>query len=64
MIITMETQEEQKRMAIVSKLKSGMAGLGEGHDRHMLDVSELIALTSERTIAQFWMKAGILPVGV
>ena len=47
MIITIETREERKRMAIVSKLKVGMKGLSEGHDLYVLDVSECIARASE-----------------
>ena len=68
MIVTMETREQRKRMAITNKLKAGMRGLSEGHDPYMLDVSELVACTwkqvSERTISRCWIKADILPVGV
>ena len=53
-------------MAIDCRLKSGMKGLNEGHDPHMLDVSEMVARTcgevSERTIARGWIKLHILPV--
>ena len=67
-IVTMETREQRKRMAIMNKLTAGMRGLGEGHDPHMLDVSELVACTwkqvSERTISRCWIKLDIIPVGV
>ena len=53
-------------MAIDCRLKPGMKGLNEGHDPHMLDVSEMVARTwgevSERTIARCWIKSQILPV--
>ena len=43
-----------------------MKGLNEGHDPHMLDVSEMVARkwgkVSERTIAKCWIKSRILPV--
>lgn len=43
MIMTLETREERKKMAIDCKLKPGMKGFNEGHDPHMLDVSEMVA---------------------
>ena len=65
-IVTMETQDERKRMDILNKLKAGMKVISEGHDPHTLDVSELVSRTwkmvSESTIARCWIKTGILPV--
>ena len=66
MIVTLDTREERKKRAIANKLKRGMKGLDEGHDPHMLDVSEIVARSwenvSERTIARCWIKAHILPM--
>ena len=68
MIMTPETRPERKHMPIDCSLKSGMKGLNEGHDQHMLDVSEMVAKTcgevSERTIGRGWIKLQILPVHV
>lgn len=43
MIVTFEMREERKMLATHNKLQPGMKGLKEGHDLHMLEVSELLA---------------------
>lgn len=67
MIMTMEKREQRKQMSIANELKACMKGLNEGHDPHILDVSEIIDRTreivSEKTVARFWIKAGIFTVG-
>ena len=45
-----------------------MKGLDEGHDPHMLDVTELLKYAWDdvtvRTVARCWGKANILPRGL
>ncbi|PXF44914.1 Tigger transposable element-derived protein 6 [Gracilariopsis chorda] len=62
----LSTVEDKKQLRQAAKnMKPGMKGLDEGHDLHMLDVTELLRSAwesvSSRTVARCWTKADILP---
>ena len=65
-IATIEERDEVR--AAAKNMKAGMRGLDEGYDPHMLDVADLVKQpwegVSEKTIAQCWIKADILPRAV
>lgn len=61
-----ETQAERRDQN--KSKQTGMKGMDEGYDPHMLDVSQIVReswkhVTCE-SIAHFWVKAAILPVCV
>ena len=61
--------EERENLRNAAKgMKAGMKGLDEGHDPHMLDVTELLKDAWDdvtlRTVARCWGKANILPRGL
>ena len=61
--------EERENLRSAAKgMKAGMKELYEGHDPHMLDVTELLKDAWDdvtvRTVARCWRKANILPRGL
>ena len=61
--------EERENLRNAAKgMKARMKGLDEGHDPHMLHVTELLKDAWDdvtvRTVARCWEKANILPCGL
>ncbi|PXF48393.1 Jerky protein-like [Gracilariopsis chorda] len=62
----LSTVEDNKELRQAAKnMRPSMKGLDEGHDPHMLEVTELLRSAwesvSSRTVARCWTKADILP---
>lgn len=65
--IVKNLESRQARRDGSAELVSGMRGLAEGHDPHMLDVARLCSeswdLVTEMTICRCWVKSDMLPRG-